>query len=219
MFGLPSRKEQKKKRENNNFQEFFRVKPIISKRLTFPPGVPCNIRLPEYDSVSRGMLTKGVATAAFGLIGFAMTSGSKQIQKEIHTRMIIIEKGVKFDRATENGGDLKIPWEEIVNVNVYWHAADCGLIFVFKDNSTLNTSFFGNRRFTNKNVLTRIADYINSRASGTVDDGWNVPASFTPLDEKHVESKPSEMDPNSCSNCGSPIEAEANFCSECGQKI
>ncbi|WP_425438315.1 zinc ribbon domain-containing protein [Methanobacterium formicicum] len=26
------------------------------------------------------------------------------------------------------------------------------------------------------------------------------------------------MDPNSCSNCGSPIEAGANFCSECGQR-
>lgn len=178
-------------------------------------GWTSQIKLPEYESVSQGALTKGVATAAFGLVGLAMTMGSSTQQREITAKIRFADKGIVIEKGTVDGKDLRIRWEDILNSSK--GNTNNKIILNLVDGSLIRFYVYISLKIEKTGEF--IIAYINSRASGTVDDGWNVPASFTPLDEKHVESKPSEMDPNSCSNCGSPIEAGANFCSECGQKI
>lgn len=84
-------------------------------------GLRCKIILPQkelkIESHSAG--TKILSTVCFGLVGAAATSGSKSKKqnKEIETTFRIAEKGVVFERASENGTDIRISWDNIVNVN------------------------------------------------------------------------------------------------------
>ncbi|CEA12756.1 zinc ribbon domain-containing protein [Methanobacterium formicicum] len=217
MLGLRKSKakklEEKRIKDGNRFNDFFKTESQLWKDIEFAPGVGCTIELTETEIKSHGMLTKGAATAAFGLVGLAMTSGSKSKNVSIPATMRIVQNGILFQRHDDE--DLRVPWENIAEVKVtpgmgVWKY----LILDLFENPRLKVRF---DRTVSKNVLNMVKKYIDSHIPG-LDDGWNDAPIPLNAPSKHVESKPSEMDPNSCSNCGSPIEAGANFCSECGQR-
>ncbi|WP_298502149.1 SHOCT domain-containing protein [uncultured Methanobrevibacter sp.] len=85
-------------------------------------GIKCEAIFPnkQLQIATSSGLKKGVATLAFGLIGLAATSGVKHEEKKrkIITTFQIVEKGIVFKKATENGEDLRIPYENIIKVEL-----------------------------------------------------------------------------------------------------
>ena len=83
-------------------------------------GVKCEVIFPnkQLQIATSSGLKKGAATLAFGLVGLAATSRVKQEEKKrtLKTLFQIVEKGIVFKKATENGEDLRIPYENIVVV-------------------------------------------------------------------------------------------------------
>lgn len=79
-------------------------------------GMECLIKLPEFEVTGRSGATKAVATLAGGLIGFALTSGSTKKKREINSKLRMAEKGIVIANGDINGADLRIPWENILNV-------------------------------------------------------------------------------------------------------
>ena len=73
----------------------------------------------ELKIVTHSGLTKGVATFAFGFVGLAATSSikSEKENKILNTVFQIADKGIVFKRATDEGKDLRIPFENIVDAN------------------------------------------------------------------------------------------------------
>lgn len=65
-------------------------------------------------------LTKGVATLGFGLVGYAMTNGTKIKQEErvIGGRLKISSNNLKFTPFAMNQNDIIMPFANIVNVEV-----------------------------------------------------------------------------------------------------
>ena len=83
-------------------------------------GVNCNVIFPDTElriSAHDG-LTKGVATLTLGIVGWAATSGISQKEKNrvLDTVFQIVEKGIVFKKATKEGKDLRIPYDNIVKI-------------------------------------------------------------------------------------------------------
>ena len=81
-------------------------------------GIKCEAIFPNKQlqiGTSSGK-KKGLATLAFGLVGLAATSGVKHEEKKrrLKTTFQIVEKGIVFKKATMNGEDLRIPYENII---------------------------------------------------------------------------------------------------------
>lgn len=220
MLGLRKSKseklEEKRIKDGNRFNDFFETESHTWKHIEFSPGVGCTVELTETEIKSHGMLTKGAATAAFGLVGLAMTTGSKSKNISIPATMRIVENGILFQRHDEE--DIRVPWEGIAEVKVIpgvgvWKY----LILDLFENPRLKIKF---DRTVSKNVLKMVKKYIDSHIPG-LDTGWNEsPASLkdsTP--KKQIESTSTTITLGFCKECGTKLEENANFCSECGKKI
>ena len=85
-------------------------------------GIECNVILPEKQLKTSGKsgAKKGAATLAFGLLGYAATSGTSQNEenREVETIFQIVENGIVFKNANMDGSDLRIPYGEIVKMLV-----------------------------------------------------------------------------------------------------
>lgn len=166
-------------------------------------GWTSQIKLPEYESVSHGVLTKGVATAAFGLVGLAMTMGSSTQQREISTKIRFANKGIVIEKGTVDGKDLRIGWGDIVN-SVKGNTNN-KIVLNLVDGSSIRFYVYISLKIEKTGEF--IINYINFRASGKIDDDWDTPV-------KSIGT-PIEL----CTNCDSSLEDNAKFCSECGHKI
>lgn len=86
-------------------------------------GIECKVMFPQEELrlKSHGGFTKGVATLGFGLVGLAATSGVKQEKKRVvkNTELQLAEKGVVFKKVTDDGKDLRIPYEEIISFTTH----------------------------------------------------------------------------------------------------
>lgn len=173
------------------------------------------IILPEYEvSSSHGMLTKGVATAAFGIVGLAMTMGSSSNLREIKSVVRIADKGVVIRNGTVDGSDLRIPWDQIVSVQRKYYA----VYLTLSGNQQIEIRFYGTSILGNNAGYAKVFEsYVNEHATGQVEEGWDVP-----LDDSYVDIEvddsylniTNEMIEKSCFSDGRP-----NFCMYCGHKV
>ena len=85
-------------------------------------GIHVKATFPEEELVlkSHGGLAKGAATLGFGLVGLAATSGVKQKKqkKTIKTDLQVVDKGIVFKKATADGKDLRLPYDNIVKLSI-----------------------------------------------------------------------------------------------------
>jgi len=178
-------------------------------------GWTSQIKLPEYESVSHGALTKGAATAAFGLVGLAMTMGSSNQQRKISTKIRFADKGIVIEKGMVDGKELRIRWKDIVNSKK--GNMDNKIVLNLVDGSSIQFYVYISLKIEKTGEF--IIDYINSRACGQVDDGWdNSPVSLN-VPIKQVEPEHSPVAQNFCVDCGSKLEENARFCSGCGSRI
>ena len=83
-------------------------------------GVNCRVIFPniELKISTHSGLTKGVATFALGIVGWAATSSvkHKEENRTLETVFQVVEKGIVFKKATKDQKDLRIPYDNIVKV-------------------------------------------------------------------------------------------------------
>ena len=136
-------------------------------------------------------LTKGAATFAFGIVGLAATSSikSEKENRTLNTVFQIADKGIVFKRATDEGKDLRIPFESIVAAN------DTPLDNI--PSKVVNIILLENQKITilvsvpnlmpseEKVLKKHIIDIINKRATGAQyeEAGWGL---------EHASAEPQE---------------------------
>jgi len=143
-------------------------------------GVNCTVVLPEKQlrTSGRSGTSKALATFAFGFVGFAATSGFKQNEenREIQTFFQVVKNGVVFKNATIETSDLRIPYEEIIEFEVYVHKKypSFGKL-VLLENKQIIIKFDLNK-IRSDLLLDHIADIVNERATGDQyeEDGWGI---------------------------------------------
>ena len=150
-------------------------------------GIECEVTFPDTQLkiATHSGFTKGAATLAFGFIGLAATSGikHKEEKRKIKSTFQIVENGIVFKRATENGKDLRIPYENIVKVI---HKALFVFDIVLLENQVIKLEL-SNMRLNQINALSKhIMDTLNERACGAQyeEAGWGL---------EHATAEPQEV--------------------------
>lgn len=154
-----------------NYDEFLQI---------LEEGWNAGIWLPEFETVEKhGGAGRGVATGAGvlvgglagGVIGYALSSGTRTQQKQISAIIRTPENGIVVEQAAPDNSDLRISWEEIINA--YKDEHNGALIYLNLVNGiklNFTAPYSGNW------IITRYTDefinYVNERACGKVEDGW-----------------------------------------------
>ncbi len=192
---------------------------------------------------AHGAFTKGAATAAFGLVGLAATSGINQETtselEKIPINLKFKENGILLESA-KNVGLMKIPWEEISQC-----VKSGNLILTSGHELTLKPKYNQFKQLFLKNyaknhisqlnvdgknvsylndLILQYVELVNERAKGNRDVGWgDAPISLNDSQtHNQIESTPSELvsvKPVFCRECGFKLEEGAVFCGECGTKV
>lgn len=156
-----------------------RIKETIEKYNIFN-GIQCEITLPEKQLKTSGSSgkKKGIATLAFGVIGWAATSGTSQNEENriITTIFHVVKKGIVFKNGNMDGSDIRIPYNEIIKMEVVTpdRAADCAIITLLNNKRIIIDPNQGFEK--NKIILNHAMDFINERACGSQyeESGWGL---------------------------------------------
>lgn len=156
-----------------------RIEETLSKYNIFE-GIECNVILPEIQLKTSGKsgTTKALATFALGFVGYAATSGFEQNEenREIQTIFQVVDNGVVFKNATLQSSDLRIPYEEIIEMEVYVHKRwpSFGKLILL-ENKPIVLKIDVNK-FESDIILEHIAEIINEHATGDEHDesGWGL---------------------------------------------
>ena len=128
-------------------------------------GIECDVVLPEKQLKTSGSsgTKKGIATLAFGIIGWAATSGTSQNEENR-----IIKNG------SMDGSDIRIPYEEIVKMEVVKpeNSTTLGVISLLKNKVIIIKIW----NMYKEVILNHIANIINERACGAQyeEAGWGI---------------------------------------------
>ena len=150
-------------------------------------GIKCEVMLPEKQLKTSGKsgATKGLATFAFGFIGYAAASGTSQNEenRDVKTIFQIVENGIVFKNANMDGSDLRIPYGEIVKMVVVddkkTNNKPIGVITLLKNKQIiLIPGIVG--RDTVSVIINHICDIINERAYGVKyeEPGWGLESEY-----------------------------------------
>ena len=151
-------------------------------------GIECEIILPEKQLKTSGSSgkKKAVATLAFGVIGWAATSGNSQNEENriINTFFQVVEKGIVFKNGSIDGSDIRIPYKEIVKVERVRNDQGKSIcIFYLLKNKRiiLDPKMVDKGKF----VCDHISEVINQRACGAQyeEAGWGL---------EHATAEPQE---------------------------
>lgn len=189
LFNKSNKKELKKQAKINKSLEKHNVFEGVKVKAIFPKE--------EVALKSSSGLTKGAATLTFGLVGLAATSGVKQKKqnKTIETIFQVVEKGIVFKTATDEGKDLRIPYDNIVKAHKKEGLVQTNNEFFITllENQQIRVLVFASFRH-NENIRDYLIQILNERATGIENEeaGWglesnanSVPKNETPQDEEN----------------------------------
>ena len=149
-------------------------------------GIKCEAVLPEKQLKTSGKsgATKGLATFAFGFVGYAAASGTSQNEanRDVKTIFQIVENGIVFKNANMDGSDLRIPYGEIVRMIVpeddEAQRKGVGIITLLKNKQILLSVNGGtNNRLI---IINHISKILNERAFGIKNEepGWGLVSEY-----------------------------------------
>ena len=150
-------------------------------------GIECDVVLPEKQLKTSGSsgTKKGIATLAFGIIGWAATSGTSQNEENrmLKTIFQVVDKGIVFKNGSMDGSDIRIPYEEIVKMEVVTpeKSGNVGVISLLKNKVIIVKLWAIDKEI----VLNHISNIINERACGAQyeEAGWGL---------EHATAEPQE---------------------------
>ena len=154
-------------------------------------GIECEVIFPDTQLkiTTHGGVTRGAATLAFGIIGLAATSSikHKEEKRKVKSNFQVVENGIVFKRATEEGKDLRIPYDNIVkaNQNVLFE-----IHIVLLENQVIILELENMRLEPVKILGNHILNTLNQRACGAQyeEAGWGL---------EHATAEPQETKPES----------------------
>ena len=157
-------------------------------------GIECEVIFPEKQLKTSGSsgTKKGLATLAFGVIGWAATSGTSQNEENriVTTVFQIVDKGIVFKNGSMDGSDIRIPYSEIINMEVV-HPEKSGIIGMITLLENKRIIITPNLGFTRGEIiLNHISDILNERACGAQyeEAGWGL---------EHATAEPQKSKPES----------------------
>lgn len=145
-------------------------------------GWNSTVTLPEYETVDKhGGAGRGVATGAGvlvgglagGIIGYALTGGNKSKPRKIITDIRVAKKGIVIKKATIEGTDLRIPWENIINIEDV--SRMMGLVRLnLTDGShiSMDAVYVKSGWLSNHTFFDEFINYVNEHAKGQPEAGW-----------------------------------------------
>lgn len=135
-------------------------------------SVKCTVKLPDYEIRGHSGKTKAIATLAGGIPGFALASGSKRKRRKIKSSMRMAEKGIIIQNGEINGADLRIPWDNIVNIDGKINQLSLALSDGGKIDINLDYKF--SNSIGSRNPAKYVVQIIQPKCQGTVieDEGW-----------------------------------------------
>ena len=155
-------------------------------------GVECEVILPEKQLKTSGSsgAKKGLATLAFGVIGWAATSGTSQNEENrvVTTIFQVVDKGIVFKNGSMDGSDVRVPYNEIINMEVIDpdQGSIMGMITLLKNKRIIINP---KRGFTTgKIILNHTSNILNERACGAQyeEAGWGL---------EHATAEPQKINP------------------------
>ena len=154
-------------------------------------GIKVKAVFPQEELVlkSHSGVTKGAATLGFGLIGLAATSGTKQKKQKVTKNTIfqVVEKGVVFQKAMDDGKDLRIPYENIVKLSIATIKGLRGekelknqLVLNLLQNQQIHLALNVKGKHL-ENVRNHLIKIVNERATGKEHEeaGWGLESTNT----------------------------------------
>ena len=94
----------------------------VSEKYNIREGIDVTVITPEIEIITKNTssdLMRTLATINWGVAGYAMTSGKKTVEqnKKIETKIKVVPNGVVFVKASDDGKDIRIPWDNIVKTS------------------------------------------------------------------------------------------------------
>lgn len=159
-------------------------------------GFECEVIFPEKQLKTTGSsgTKKGLATLAFGVIGWAATSGTSQNEENriVTTIFQVVDKGIVFKNASIDGSDIRIPYNEIIKMEVInpEKSGIIGMITLLKNKRIIINPKKGSIR--GEIILNHTSDMINERACGAQyeEAGWGLEHATAEPKETKQESGP-----------------------------
>lgn len=168
--------EDKNKRERQFYEDTL-------ERYNVFEGIKCNVMLPEKQlkTSSRSGTTKGLATFAFGFLGYAAASGTSQNEenRQVETILQIVNNGIVFKNANMDGSDLRIPYGEIISMVVPQDdKKDVGIITLLQNKIIIIELNMANRAL--RIILNHISNILNERSYGIKNEvpGWGLDSEY-----------------------------------------
>lgn len=158
-------------------------------------GVLCEVTFPEKQLklFSHDGVTKGAATLAFGLVGWAATSGIKQDEdnRKLTAILQVVEKGIVFKNSTKDSKDLRIPYENIVKVEKRKDAPRSSFFIILLENQVIEVWVSCSLNLIHTNIISNhFVNVLDERACGAQyeEAGWGLEHATAEPQEKKQES-------------------------------
>ena len=150
-------------------------------------GIECEVVLPEKQLKTSGSsgAKKGIATLAFGIIGWAATSATSQNEENriLKTIFQVVDKGIVFKNGSMDGSDIRISYEEIVKMEVVTpeKSGNVGVISLLENKVIIIKLWAIDKEI----ILNHASNIINERACGAQYEevGWGL---------EHATAEPQE---------------------------
>ena len=158
-------------------EEFELVVTEVSEKYNIREGIDVTVITPEIEIITKNTssdLMRTLATINWGVAGYAMTSGKKTVEqnKKIETKIKVVPNGVVFDKASDDGNDIRIPWDNIVKTS-----RSKQLYFNLHLIENQEVEIWINPYKKGKKEANALAEYlarvINQNATGIEEDGWS----------------------------------------------
>ena len=180
--------DEKKQERYDNVISTYNVFEGIKFKVIFPSK--------ELKIVTHSGLTKGAATFVFGIVGLAATSSikSEKDNKILNTVFQIADKGIVFKRATDEGKDLRIPFENIVDANdIQMDNGPINVInIILLENQKITILVSSSKLMPSEERILKnhIMNIIKERACGAQyeEAGWGLEHATAELQETKHES-------------------------------
>ncbi len=160
----------------NATEKFEKTVQEVSEKYDIREGVDVTVITSEIEIVTKDTssdLMKTMATFSWGLTGFAMTNGKKTVEqnKKITTKIKVVPKGVVFEHASNEGKDIRIPWDNIVKTSRTTKISYFTLHLL--ENQEFEIYVSPNKYSKSNAIAEYLSRVINENATGVEEEGWS----------------------------------------------